>query len=270
MAHITKTVTRGLLKDLFGPGVMFKDLTPEQDRFYRAEWRRRNIEHVRTRNERTREARNARRRELLMDPDRHAKHRANQREWIKNNRHRTAPYYKRYRLKAEYGLTLEEFGAMRERQGGLCALCGRKDSGRPIWKDLCVDHDHATGKVRDLLCHQCNMVLGHARDDVKLLRRAAAYVEAHRWKAGTNGQARQTPNGARRRPAVRQVLDRVSSPLFKEGCAESLGEVEPIARTGGSDYCGARVAGSGLSLECRERGLCAVSSLVAERGAVDR
>ncbi len=44
---------------------------------------------------------------------------------------------------------------------------------------MSVDHDHATGKNRGLLCTNCNKVLGHAKDDVTILRRAIAYLEAH-------------------------------------------------------------------------------------------
>ena len=59
-------------------------------------------------------------------------------------------------------------------QGGVCAICRLTcQSG----KRLCVDHDHATGKVRGLLCQKCNTVLGKMSDSPELLRRAAAYLE---------------------------------------------------------------------------------------------
>ncbi|WP_406418459.1 endonuclease VII domain-containing protein [Streptomyces sp. NBC_01614] len=65
---------------------------------------------------------------------------------------------------------------MLERQGGACAICrGRNKSGH----QLHVDHDHTTGRVRALLCQQCNAMLGHARDDIETLRAAIAYLERH-------------------------------------------------------------------------------------------
>jgi len=65
-----------------------------------------------------------------------------------------------------------EYDAMLERQGGVCAICKGKSSGR-----LVVDHDHATGNVRGLLCGSCNLALGLLRDDRGRLRAAMAYLE---------------------------------------------------------------------------------------------
>lgn len=59
-------------------------------------------------------------------------------------------------------------------QNGACAICGgvNKD-GRKLF----VDHDHATGQVRGLLCNLCNRGIGNMRDSIKLLRAAADYLE---------------------------------------------------------------------------------------------
>ena len=74
-------------------------------------------------------------------------------------------------LKARYGLSLEQYALMRERQGGACAICGEQPA-----EALCVDHSHATDKVRGLLCHGCNLGLGHYRDDQRLTMAATAYL----------------------------------------------------------------------------------------------
>lgn len=59
------------------------------------------------------------------------------------------------------------------RQGGRCAICRREpEQGRR----LAVDHDHATGEVRGLLCKACNTALGMFRDDVASLARAIGYL----------------------------------------------------------------------------------------------
>lgn len=59
-------------------------------------------------------------------------------------------------------------------QGGGCAICGAKPQGT---KSLPVDHDHATDRVRGILCQNCNTGLGHFKDKPELLRAAIAYLE---------------------------------------------------------------------------------------------
>lgn len=76
-------------------------------------------------------------------------------------------------LKYHYGLTIAEYHAMHAKQQGQCAICGRSD------QKLVVDHHHATGQVRKLLCHLCNAMIGCAREDPALLLAGAAYLRAH-------------------------------------------------------------------------------------------
>ena len=61
-------------------------------------------------------------------------------------------------------------------QRGVCAICERPPTDGI---SLHVDHDHATGARRKLLCFRCNNSLGDLEDDPDLLRRAAAYLDAH-------------------------------------------------------------------------------------------
>ena len=70
------------------------------------------------------------------------------------------------------GISLADYDAMRQRQNGACAICKR--SGQA----LCVDHCHACGKVRGLLCGKCNSVLGFCDDSPAHLLAAAAYLRA--------------------------------------------------------------------------------------------
>ena len=67
-------------------------------------------------------------------------------------------------IERSYGLSLEDFRAMMERQNGECAMCHRK---RP----LVIDHNHDTGIVRALLCVKCNTVLGYFEKNRKLVER---------------------------------------------------------------------------------------------------
>lgn len=79
------------------------------------------------------------------------------------------------RLLSQFGITADEYDALLEQQGGGCAICGR-DTGDGQNRRLHVDHCHATGKVRGLLCSECNLALGKFQDDPELLRRAVDYL----------------------------------------------------------------------------------------------
>jgi hypothetical protein len=83
-------------------------------------------------------------------------------------------------LLAKFGLSLEDYERRLDAQDGGCAGCG----ARPGDGVLAVDHDHATGRVRGLLCRGCNVALGQVRDAPETLRRLAAYLEAHTSRIG--------------------------------------------------------------------------------------
>ena len=76
---------------------------------------------------------------------------------------------------AKYGLSAAEVEAMREAQGGVCAICRTAPA-------VHVDHDHETGSIRGMLCFSCNAALGHFKDDPTVLRRAARYLRTHAAK----------------------------------------------------------------------------------------
>lgn len=88
--------------------------------------------------------------------------------------------YRRHKLRTLYGLTLEQFNSMLERQQKTCALCGKPEvrKMRKRVAPLVVDHDHATGKVRDLLCHRCNVRLAAVEDPAWLMQ-ALGYLKRH-------------------------------------------------------------------------------------------
>jgi len=83
---------------------------------------------------------------------------------------------RRRHLKRHYGITEEDFSAMLEKQGSRCGICNGTEHRSINWH---VDHCHASGKVRGLLCVKCNWLLGAVGDNVETLRAAAAYVERH-------------------------------------------------------------------------------------------
>jgi hypothetical protein len=81
------------------------------------------------------------------------------------------------RLQKSYELSLDDYHIMFENQGGKCAICQKDFSF--VKKNLNVDHDHTTGRVRGLLCSKCNLGLGQFKDDPKLLLNAADYIKSY-------------------------------------------------------------------------------------------
>jgi hypothetical protein len=73
--------------------------------------------------------------------------------------------------KRRYGIDNAQLAWMVLQQGG-CAICGSP-------KATHVDHDHRTGRVRGVLCFNCNNALGHFDDDPRVLAAAADYLEGH-------------------------------------------------------------------------------------------
>lgn len=78
----------------------------------------------------------------------------------------------------KYGITEDDWQAMHDRQDGRCAACGGEEA-HPGRSRLCVDHDHTTGAVRELLCTSCNLAIGYVGEDPERLRRLAVYLERH-------------------------------------------------------------------------------------------
>jgi predicted nucleic acid-binding Zn ribbon protein len=82
-------------------------------------------------------------------------------------------------LKRNYGLSYFQYISMHKEQQGLCKICNRE--GYTMTEHhklkLVVDHCHTTGKVRGLLCHDCNRALGLFKDDIVALQKAKEYIE---------------------------------------------------------------------------------------------
>lgn len=74
------------------------------------------------------------------------------------------------------GVTNDNYWEMYKAQNGMCGICQRRLYSKR-YKAFCVDHNHTTGKVRGLLCHNCNRALGMFREDPIALQRAIAWVE---------------------------------------------------------------------------------------------
>lgn len=88
------------------------------------------------------------------------------RKWAASEQGKHSIFLKRLR---RYNLTEKEYNDLYEACNGICPICSVK-------KVTAIDHDHKTGKVRGLLCHDCNRGLGIFKDDVNMLAKAAKYL----------------------------------------------------------------------------------------------
>lgn len=88
-------------------------------------------------------------------------------------------YRRNWYLFDRYGIGLVEYNQMLEDQNGKCAICGTRDPGGQA-NIFHVDHEHTTGKIRGLLCNNCNPGLGWFKDNEENLLNAIAYLRKHR------------------------------------------------------------------------------------------
>lgn len=97
-----------------------------------------------------------------------------QKEWRVKNPERFKEMILKGILKRIYGLTVEEYNQMFVDQNGVCAICKKSPVNN---RRLCVDHNHETGKIRGLLCDNCNLMLGNADDNINTLTNAIDYLD---------------------------------------------------------------------------------------------
>jgi len=80
-------------------------------------------------------------------------------------------------LKFKYNITLKDYNKMWLKQEGCCLCCGRHQS--EFARRLHVDHSHKTGKVRGLLCSNCNTILGKLKEDLVVLEKVKQYITGY-------------------------------------------------------------------------------------------
>jgi hypothetical protein len=88
-------------------------------------------------------------------------------------------------LKLRYNITTQEYETKLASQDYCCAICGKDafdNIRRGKIEPLCIDHSHITGNLRDLLCFNCNSLLGQAKDNINTLQKAVQYLLNHQAK----------------------------------------------------------------------------------------
>ena len=94
---------------------------------------------------------------------------------------RSEGYTRNYDLQRSYSITTAGYNELLESQGGKCKICGvPQNTLTGHKKNLCVDHDHNTGKIRGIICDKCNRGIGLLNDSEETLRAALSYLEQAR------------------------------------------------------------------------------------------
>lgn len=97
------------------------------------------------------------------------------RKWRENNPERSKESARGRNLKCKYGITIKDYEFLLASQGGVCGICGWNSGDR----NFCVDHDHSSGKIRGLLCNNCNRGLGLLGDTHRAIELALEYLQYH-------------------------------------------------------------------------------------------
>ncbi len=121
--------------------------------------------------------RNVRKAELAKQWRLNNKDKVKERELKRSKSENRIRYTRNLALK-KYGISTEEYNILYELQDGLCAICMKPETQERNGNKckLSVDHDHASGEIRGLLCSKCNLGIGIFNDDLNILTRAAAYI----------------------------------------------------------------------------------------------
>jgi hypothetical protein len=113
----------------------------------------------------------------MEDPAKREIHRKGSSNWYKNN-----PQLAKNQRLRKYGITLDQYNDLRQNQNYKCAICNKHETtvaqGRAYTTDhaLHVDHCHDSGKIRGLLCTNCNTILGKCHDNPDVLKNAINYL----------------------------------------------------------------------------------------------
>ncbi len=110
-------------------------------------------------------------------------------QWQRRHPEKRRQARRRAHLKKRFGMSLQQYDAMLAKQKGLCAICGTP----PKSGSLRVDHDHADGSVRGLLCNACNQGIGIFKDSPTIVEAALKYLKKHsQLRLVTSNDDRQT------------------------------------------------------------------------------
>jgi len=101
-----------------------------------------------------------------------------ERDWQAANLEASRTHKRQHHLKKKFSITIEQADALLSSQGGVCAICRKAITDKRGY-GFHVDHNHATRKVRGILCFHCNSGLGLFKDNIEVLKSAVEYLKRH-------------------------------------------------------------------------------------------
>ena len=140
-------------------------------RIKKAEWVEKNKEHLKEYN-----------RKRMLDPKVVARKRETTKKWKEANKEHITRQAREYKFNKTYGINVDTYLLMIKEQGNICVLCEKEfeSNFKAVGKVYpCIDHCHITGKVRKLLCTNCNTALGLVRENKKTLFNMIKYIIQH-------------------------------------------------------------------------------------------
>ena len=99
-----------------------------------------------------------------------------QRNWVANNPEKAKARSREDHIFRTFGITVKEYDEMLLAQNGTCAIC---EASCATGYRLAIDHDHTTGKVRALLCKNCNTAIGLFKENTNTMTKAINYLKFH-------------------------------------------------------------------------------------------
>lgn len=97
---------------------------------------------------------------------------------VRNKSTRTKEKNRIDKLRQNFGLSIEKYNNMLEAQNNKCAICNIDQ--RDLKRNFDVDHCHKTGKIRGLLCHNCNVAIGLFRENTEVIQNSIEYLNLHK------------------------------------------------------------------------------------------
>jgi hypothetical protein len=110
------------------------------------------------------------------------------RNWRKSNPDKDKFQQFKDSLKRLYNLSVEQFEEMKIKQNNRCAICNNEFSTESFQKQINVDHNHETLKIRQLICLQCNHGIGFSYEDVSLIDNVISYLQTTSMEKGGSNE----------------------------------------------------------------------------------
>lgn len=112
-------------------------------------------------------------------------------EWSRGHKERRKLQARRSFLLKQFGITIEDYEKLLQKHNHQCEICRNKfkkvkDKENRVRQDTCIDHCHKSGKIRGLLCLNCNSALGYFKEDVDILKGAIKYLRKYKEKEVKN------------------------------------------------------------------------------------